>query len=78
CPPGPGYGDGLGAGVRLERGQSTLPGSPGEFDWGGYAGTAFWVDPKEDLVVVFMTTEPTRRNAYRAALRGLVYGAIDN
>jgi CubicO group peptidase (beta-lactamase class C family) len=76
--PGPGYGFGLGFGVRLERGQSTLPGSPGEFYWGGYAGTAFWVDPKEDLVVVFMTTEPTRRNAYRAALRGLVYGAIDN
>lgn len=76
--PGPGYGFGLGFGVRLERGQSAVPGSPGEFYWGGYAGTAFWVDPKEDLVVVFMTTEPTRRSAYRAALRSLVYGAIDD
>jgi CubicO group peptidase (beta-lactamase class C family) len=76
--PGPGYGFGLGFGVRLERGQSAVPGSPGEFFWGGYAGTAFWIDPKEDLVVVFMTTEPTRRAAYRAALRSLVYGAIDD
>jgi CubicO group peptidase (beta-lactamase class C family) len=76
--PGPGYGFGLGFGVRTERGQSAVPGSPGEFFWGGYAGTAFWIDPKEDLVVVFMTTEPTRRAAYRAALRSLVYGAIDD
>lgn len=74
--PGPGYGFGLGFAVRTERGQSAVPGSPGEFFWGGYAGTAFWIDPKEDLVVVFMTTEPVRRPVYRATLRSLVYGAI--
>ncbi len=74
--PGPGYGFGLGFGVRTERGMSALPGSVGDFYWGGYAGTAFWIDPKEQLVVVFMTTEPTRRAAYRAALRDVVYGAI--
>jgi CubicO group peptidase (beta-lactamase class C family) len=74
--PGPGYGFGLGFGVRLERGMSSWPGSPGDFYWGGYAGTAFWIDPKEQLVVVFMTTEPTRRAAYRAALRDIVYGSI--
>jgi CubicO group peptidase (beta-lactamase class C family) len=75
--PGPGYGFGLGFGVRLERGQSAVPGSPGDFYWGGYAGTAFWIDPKEEMVVVFMTTEPTRRLAYRTALRDIVYGAIE-
>ncbi len=75
--PGPGYGFGLGFGVRLERGQSAVPGSPGDFYWGGYAGTAFWIDPKEEIVVVFMTTEPVRRLAYRTALRDIVYGAIE-
>ncbi|MCW5623181.1 MAG: beta-lactamase family protein [Burkholderiales bacterium] len=74
--PGPGYGFGLGFGVRLERGQSPQPGSVGDYYWGGYGGTAFWIDPKEKMVVVFMTTEPTRRNHYRAILRDLVYAAI--
>lgn len=74
--PGPGYGFGLGFGVRLERGMSPWPGSVGDFYWGGYAGTAFWIDPKEQLVVVFMTTETVRRAAYRTALRDIVYGAI--
>lgn len=74
--PGPGYGFGLGFAVRIDRGMSSWPGSPGDYYWGGYAGTAFWIDPKEQLVVVFMTTEPTRRLYYRITLRNLIYGAI--
>ncbi|MEO8037529.1 MAG: serine hydrolase [Betaproteobacteria bacterium] len=74
--PGPGYGFGLGFGVRLDRGMSAWPGSVGDFYWGGYAGTYFWIDPQEQLTVVFMTTEPTRRSQYRSAVRDLVYGAI--
>ncbi|MBX9629268.1 MAG: beta-lactamase family protein [Burkholderiales bacterium] len=74
--PGPGHGFGLGFAVRLDRGMSAWPGSPGDYYWGGYAGTAFWIDPKEQLVVVFMTTEPTRRLHYRITLRDLIYGAI--
>ena len=62
--------------MRLERGMSAWPGSVGDFYWGGYAGTYFWVDPREQLTVVFMTTEPTRRPQYRTVLRDLVYGAI--
>ena len=45
---------GLGLRVRLSDGLAPFPGSAGEFGWGGYAGTEFWVDPKEQLVAVFM------------------------
>jgi CubicO group peptidase (beta-lactamase class C family) len=48
----------------------------GDYFWGGYAGTYFWIDPKEGLAVVFLTTEPVRRAQYRTALRQLVYQAI--
>jgi CubicO group peptidase (beta-lactamase class C family) len=74
--PGPGYGFGLGFAVRTERGMSVLNGSVDEIYWGGYAGTYFWVDPQEQLVVVFMTTDPNRRAQYRTPLRHIVYGAI--
>jgi CubicO group peptidase (beta-lactamase class C family) len=74
--PGPGYGFGLGFGVRLEDGQSEWPGTTGDFYWGGYGGTAFWVDPVERLAVVFMSQEPVRRGHYRTLLRALVYQAI--
>ncbi|MFO1318401.1 MAG: serine hydrolase [Burkholderiales bacterium] len=74
--PGPGYGFGLGFAVRLDRGMSEWNGSVGDYYWGGYAGTIFWIDPKEDLTIVFMTTEPTRRTAYRMALRHLIYQSI--
>jgi len=74
--PGPGYGFGLGFATRLEYGQSNWPASVGEFYWGGYAGTYFWIDPEEGLVVSYMSQEPVRRQHYRVLLRDLVYQAI--
>ena len=74
--PGPGYGFGLGFGVREADGISAWPGSEKEFFWGGYAGTYFWVDPVEQLVVVLMTQSVVNRNHYRMVLRNLVYQAI--
>lgn len=74
--PGFGYGFGLGFATRLETGQSEWPGSPGEFFWAGFAGTYFWVDPQEELVPVFLSQEPVRRQYYRIQLRNLVYQAI--
>lgn len=74
--PGPGYGFGLGFGTRLAQGGSSWNGSVGDFYWGGYAGTIFWVDPQEELVPVFMMQEVARRNHYRALLRNAVYQAI--
>jgi CubicO group peptidase (beta-lactamase class C family) len=74
--PGPGYGFGLTVAVRTAPGVSGYPGSVGEFNWGGYAGTAFWVDPKEKLAPIMLIQAPGQRLYYRFAFRGLVYQAI--
>jgi len=52
---GTGYGFGLGFAVRTAPGIAATSGSVGEYRWGGAAGTAFWVDPKEEMITVFMT-----------------------
>jgi CubicO group peptidase (beta-lactamase class C family) len=73
----PGYTFGLGFMVRQEQGLAGVPGSPGEFMWAGYAGTFFWIDPKEQLVAVLMTQAPGPSRAYyRKELKQLVYQAI--
>ncbi len=73
----PGYTFGLGFAVRLGQGVAGVHGSPGEFMWGGYAGTYFWVDPQEDLVGVYMTQAPgATRQYYRRLVKNLVYQAI--
>jgi len=74
--PGPGYGFGLGGAVRLADGMAGTQGSPGEFNWGGYGGTYFWIDPKEKLVGVLMMQAPTPRGYYRALYRSMVYSAM--
>jgi len=71
-----GYGFGLGFAVRTEAGRCPLPGSVGEYFWGGVLGTSFWIDPVEQLVVVAMMLAPERRLYYRHLLRPLVYGAV--
>jgi Beta-lactamase class C and other penicillin binding proteins len=75
--PGPGYGFGLGFAVRKDAGMAPLPGTVGEYYWGGAAGTYFWIDPKEELVVVYMMQSPKQRVAARNLLRNMVYGALD-
>ena len=72
-----GYGFGLGVAVRLQPGLASVPGSPGEFTWNGANGTGFFVDPKEQLVVVFGTAAPGEiRKYYREQVQDLVYGAL--
>jgi CubicO group peptidase (beta-lactamase class C family) len=71
-----GYGFGLGFAVRTDAGRCPLPGSVGEYFWGGVLGTSFWIDPVEQLVVVAMMMAPERRLYYRHLLRPLVYGAL--
>jgi CubicO group peptidase (beta-lactamase class C family) len=71
-----GYGFGLGFAVRTRPGMSPVPGSVGEFFWGGVTGTYFWIDPAEDLVAVFFAAAPDRRLYYRYLSRQLVYAAI--
>src|SRR6266436_4798900 len=60
-----GYGFCLGFAVRIAAGRCPLPGSVGEYFWGGVYGTAFWIDPAERLVVVLMLQAPERRLYYR-------------
>jgi CubicO group peptidase (beta-lactamase class C family) len=72
-----GFGFGLGVAVRTQPGVAGVPGTPGEFMWSGAQGTMFWVDPKEDMAVVFLanTPGPARRH-YRELVKMLVLQAI--
>ena len=76
--PLPEYGQGFGLGfaVRKAMGMSPLPGSVGDYFWGGIYGTSFWVDPAEQMVVVFMLQAPEQRTHYRQLIRRLVYAAL--
>lgn len=70
------FGFGVTVAVRREGGSDVL-GSPGMFSWNGAYGTSMWVDPKEDLAVVFMASTPGLiRQHYRRVVNALVYGAI--
>ncbi len=70
------WGFGLTVAVRREGGSGLL-GSPGMFSWNGAYGTAMWVDPKEQLAVVFMASTPgLLRQYYRRVINALVYGAM--
>jgi len=72
-----GFGFGLGVAVRTSAGLSAVPGNPGEFTWNGAYGTAFFVDPKEKLVVVVGTAAPgDLRKYYREQVQDIVYGAM--
>ena len=74
--PGMGFGFGLGFAVRKDAGVSPFAGSVGEYNWGGAGGTYFWVDPKEDMFVVFMMQSPKQRVPYRFVLKDMIYAAI--
>jgi CubicO group peptidase (beta-lactamase class C family) len=57
--------------------QSKVPGSAGEFGWGGAASTAFWVDPIEDMSAVFLTQLlPSSTHPLRSQLKLLVHQAL--
>ncbi len=70
--PGPGYGFGLGFAVRTAAGGAYTPGSVGDFNWSGLAGTYFWIDPQEDLIAIWLMQAPEQRDAYRQLIRNLV------
>lgn len=74
--PGPGYGFGLGFAVRTAAGGAYTPGSVGDFNWSGLAGTYFWIDPEEDLIAIWLMQAPEQRDAYRQLIRNLVAGCL--
>lgn len=72
-----GVGFGLGFSVTLDPARAQVVGTPGEFAWGGAASTAFWIDPAEDLIVIFMTQFlPSRTFNFRGQLKSIIYPAI--
>ncbi len=72
----PSYSFGLGFALRTAVGHD-LPGSIGNFSWGGIFNTFFWVDPEEELVAVFMTQiSPFGHRQLRERFRVLVYQAF--
>ena len=75
----PGLGFGLGFEVRTSVGDSGLPGSLGEYGWAGNAGTLFWIDPKEQLIAIYMVqVNDGDRIMLRNQFRTMVQSAIIN
>ncbi len=71
------YGFGLGLAVRTTPGVVRMMGSVGQFSWPGASGTDWWVDPKEELAVVYLSAAPgPLRWYYRQLINALVYQAI--
>lgn len=72
-----GMGFGLGFSVVVDAAANRVFTSDGEYSWGGAASTAFWIDPAEDLAVVFMTQQiPSTRYPIRRELRNVVGQAL--
>ena len=74
---GDGLGFGLGGAVVVDPPANGVPVFPGEYSWGGGASTTFWVDPGNQLVVVFMTQlQPPSAEMLRDKLHSAVYEAL--
>jgi CubicO group peptidase (beta-lactamase class C family) len=72
-----GLGFGLGFSIVQSPARAQVPGSPGAYAWSGAASTAFWVDPAEELIVIFMTQlMPTSSYPLGRELRVLSYAAL--
>jgi CubicO group peptidase (beta-lactamase class C family) len=75
-----GNGFGLGFAVGLDTADGQISGTPGQYYWSGAAGTCFWIDPVEELAVIFMTQymawSPAPKFNISRELRAIVYGAL--
>jgi CubicO group peptidase (beta-lactamase class C family) len=72
-----GQGFGLGFAVNLDPARTMLPGTKGEYYWGGMFSTAFFVDPVERLHMVFMAQlMPSSTYPIRRQLKTLIYSAL--
>ena len=73
-----GVGFGLGFANKVDAAKNAYPATEGSYFWGGLASTLFWVDPAEDLVVIFMTQlMPSSIFNFRGQLESLIYAALD-
>ena len=78
--PGDGFGYGLGFGVRTDPGNAKPPppGSLGELKWDGASGCYFVIDRKQDMFFVLMEQTPSERGRIQAAVKKLIYEAMEN
>ena len=72
----PGVGFGLNVAVLEELGQYGELGSEGEYNWGGAAGTRFWIDPKEQLIGIFMVQSIPHQTRLGNEFKLLTYQAL--
>ncbi|MBB4097727.1 serine hydrolase domain-containing protein [Sphingomonas kyeonggiensis] len=74
-----GTGFGLGFAITMDPARSMMPGSPGEYYWGGMFSTAFFIDPVERISMVFMTQfSPSMLYPIRRELKTLIYSALND
>ncbi|MBB4631909.1 serine hydrolase domain-containing protein [Sphingosinicella soli] len=74
-----GIGFGLGFATTMDPAKTMIAGSAGDYFWGGAASTAFWIDPVEDLICIFMTQLiPSSSYPVRRELKTMVYAAIED
>jgi len=72
-----GIGFGLGFSVTMDPAKTMIPGTVGEYSWGGAATTSFWIDPKEELIAIFMTQVlPSSAYPIRRELRTMIYSSF--
>ena len=70
---------GLGFRVVLDQGRSGNTESVGSYSWGGAAGTKFWIDPKENLIGIYMVQIlPHTGYTFGTVFQNLVYQSIDD
>lgn len=72
-----GTGFGLGFATTIDPAATMVPGSKGDFFWGGMFSTAFFVDPQEDVIMVFMTQlMPSNTYPVRREIKTMIYAAL--
>ena len=72
-----GYGFGLGFAVAKDMGRIGALGSVGEYNWGGAAGTKFWIDPEEEMIGIYMVQIlPHTGLNYGVVFKNLAYQSI--
>lgn len=76
--PGPGVGFGLGFGMITDQALSGMPLPAGSYFWGGAAGTIFWIDPKNELIAIFMMQVLPEDMDLRKDMWSLTYQAISD
>lgn len=73
-----GVGFGLGFAQKIDAVKNGYPASEGSYFWGGLASTLFWIDPAEELTVIFMTQLiPSSTYNFRGQLESIIYAALD-